>query len=276
MLNTHAAFFIATSKGDRLTVTLPENAELTAVLLNGEEVPKEVAVAANEFIIHLPPSAGQVSKFLLEISYSLKGARASKLIAPTLSKEIPVVNTLWRVWIPDGYYYLGHSRFFSQIPESDAQNSLYRLYQEQSGRPNVQFGGFKLVGQGQVYNYIRQGRPESLFVLAMSKELFSILVWAIVIAAGIFMLKVKGNNRVMIILGIILFMGILYQFHPVLVIRILKTAWFPITLVLLLWLAQWGFTNMPELRKNAALRRQKASETKQKKKAKPQTETKPE
>ena len=291
MLNTHATFFLATSKGERLAVTLPENAELTAVLLNGDEAPVEVGTVANERIVRLPPSAGQVSKFMLEISYGLKNARASKLIAPMLSKEIPVQQTLWRIWIPDGYYYLGHSRLFSQISNSQSQNMLNSLMAEQAlvtaeavavaGRS----GTFKLAGQGQVQNYIRQGRPESLFVLAMSKELFSILVWAVIIIAGILMLKVSANNRIMIILAVILAVGLLYLFHPVLVIRILKTAWFPSALVLLLWLARWGFTNMPELRKNATMRRQKAMEKKQelatakvettvKKKTKPQNDTK--
>ena len=279
MLNTHATFFLATSKGERLGVTLPENAELTAVLLNGDEAPVEVGAAANERIVRLPPSAGQVSKFMLEISYGLKNARASKLIAPTLSKEIPVQQTLWRVWIPNGFYYLGHSRLFSQISDGQSQNMLYSLMTEQA-----RSGSFKLAGQGQVHNYVRQGRPESLLVLAMSREGFSILVWAVIIIAGVLMLKVNGNNRVMIILAVILVGGLVYLFQPVLVVQILKTAWFPTALVLLLWLAQWGFTNLPELRKNAALRRQKAMERKKelalakasagtKKKTKPQTDT---
>ncbi len=275
MLNTYATFFIKTSKGDRLTVTLPKNAELTSVLLNGEEIQVESAPEADERIIHLPPSAGQVSKFVLEISYGLEKARASKLIAPTLSKEIPVLQTLWRVWIPEDYYYLGHSKVFSQIDAGKSQNFLYTLLREQYGPSNIPQTGFKLTGQGQVQDYITQGRHETLFLLAMSKESFSIFVWIIVIAAGIYMLRFKGNNRVMIILAIILVAGLIYLSHPVFVIRTLKTAWFPIALVLLLWLAKWGFTNMPELKKNAALRRQKSIENRKKKETKPQTDVKP-
>ena len=276
MLNTYATFFIKTSKGDRLTVTLPKNAELTSVLLNGEEIPVEAAPAANERIIHLPPSAGQVSKFVLEVAYGLKKARASKLIAPTLSKEIPVLQTLWRVWIPEDYYYLGHSKVFSQIDTNKSQGFLYTLLREQYGQSNIPQAGFKLTGQGQVQDYITQGRHETLFLLAISKDSFSIFVWAVVIIAGIYMLRFKGNNRVMIILAIILFAGIIYLYHPVLVIRTIRTAWFPIALILILWLAQWGFTNMPELKKNAALRRQKALEKKRNKETKPQTDVKPE
>ena len=173
-----------------------------------------------------------------------------------MSKEIPVQQTLWRVWIPEGFYYLGHSRLFSQISINNSQNLLYSLLREQYGDRIPPQTGFKLVGQGQVQDFIAQGRPESLFVLAMSKELFSIVVWAVIIIAGIVMLKVKGNNRVMIILAVILAAGVVYLFHPVLVLRIFKTGWFAIALVLLLWLAQWGFTKMPELRKKAAARRE--------------------
>jgi hypothetical protein len=263
MLNTHAAFFLATSKGERLTMTLPENAELTAVLLNGDEAPVEVGVSTNERIVRLPPSAGQVSKFMLEISYGLKDARASKLTAPALSKEIPVQQTLWRVWIPEGYYYLGHNRVFSQINSGYSMNMLNNLYMGQSGQGNMPPGGFKLAGQGQDYNFVRQGSPGTLSVIAMSKEFFSIIVWVIIVAAGVVMLKTTGNNRVMIILTVILFAGIIYLYQPILIIRILHTAWFPIILVLLLWAGQWYFTKMPEFKKNAAIRRQRALEKKQ-------------
>ncbi|MBN1973498.1 MAG: hypothetical protein JW787_07645 [Sedimentisphaerales bacterium] len=301
MLNTHATFFLATSKGERYTVTLPENAELTAVLLNGDEAPREVGVAANEFIVRLPPSAGQVSRFVLEISYGLKGARASKLTAPALSKEIPVQQTLWRVWIPEGYYYLGHSRVFSQISDGYSQNMLYSLTQEHyrlaaqqrsgAGQRNTPYqgdtqqggtyqgnmppAGFKLAGQGRNYNFNRQGSPGTLSVMAVSKEVFSILVWIVVIAAGILMLKIKGVDRVMIILAIVLAGGVIYLFQPVFVLRILSTAWFPIGLVLLMWIGRWGFAKMPEFQKNAALRKQKALENRQKKEIKQQAEAKP-
>jgi len=76
MLNTRALYLLATSQGDRLPVTLPAGAELTAVLLNGSETPVEKGVSPDELIVRLPPSAGQVSKFVLEISYGLKSVSA--------------------------------------------------------------------------------------------------------------------------------------------------------------------------------------------------------
>jgi hypothetical protein len=281
-LNTNATFFLQTSKGERLAMTLPEGAEITAVLLNGDEAPVEIGVSADERIVRLPPSAGQVSKFMLEVSYGLKGARTSKLTAPKLSEEIPVIHTLWRVWIPDGYYFLGNSKVFSQIKDYQSQNIFSLLQQEhyrqisQQRGGTVPSGGFKLPGQGRVYNFVRQGSPGKLSVIAMSKESFSIVVWILIVAAGIYMLKVKGHDRLMIILGIILFAGVIYLFNPILVVRILKTGWFPICLVLLLWLGKWYFIKMPEFKQNAALRRQKALEKKEKTETKKQTDTKSE
>ena len=282
MLNTHATFFLATSKGERLSMTLPEGAEITAVLLNGDEAPVETGVSANERIVRLPPSAGQVSRFMLEVSYSLKGARASKLTAPALSAEIPVQQTLWRVWIPDGYYFLGNSRVFSKISNNSSQNMFNSLLQEHyrlvSGQRSGagQPGGFNLAGQGRDYDFIRQGSPGTLSVMAMSKEFFSILVWLIIVAAGVIMLKLKGQDRIMIILAIVLVAGVIYLFNPILVARVLKTGWFAIVLVLLLWIGKWYFIKMPELKQNAALRRQKALEKKQQSQAAKKTDAKTE
>ncbi len=282
MLNTHATFFLETSKGERLAMTLPEGAEITAVLLDGDEAPVETGVSANERIVRLPPSAGQVSRFILEVSYGLKGARASKLTAPSLAEEIPVIQTLWRVWIPDGYYFLGNSRVFSPIQNYDSQNMLnsfvqehYRFDSSQRGQTRPT-GGFNLAGQGRDYNFVRQGSPGTLSVFAMGKETFSIVVWLVIVAAGIYMLKVKCQDRLMIILGVILFAGIIYLFNPVLVVRVLKTGWFPIGLVLLMWIGKWYFIKMPEFKQNAALKKQKNIEKKQANETKKQADAKPE
>ncbi|GAJ06683.1 unnamed protein product, partial [marine sediment metagenome] len=115
MLNTHATYLLATSQGDRLSITLPENAELTAVLLNGNEAATEIGIKPDERIVRLPPSAGQVSKFVLEISYGLKDVSARNLVAPALPKDIPVQQTLWRLWIPEDYSFLGYDRVFARL-----------------------------------------------------------------------------------------------------------------------------------------------------------------
>jgi hypothetical protein len=100
--------------------------------------------------------------------------------------------------------------------------------------------------------------------MAMSKESFSIVVWLLIIAAGISMLKLSGLNRLMVILALTLAAGIIHLFQPVLIQEVYKTGLFAVILVLLLWLGQWGFVKFPDLRKNAVLRRKKVMENRQK------------
>ncbi len=258
MLNTHATFLLATSQGNRLTVTLPAGAEVTAVLLNGDETPVEVGTNGNERIIRLPPSAGQVAKFVVEVSYGLKGASASALAAPTLPAEIPVQQTLWRLWVPDGVIFLGHSRIFSQLIDNQIYSMLSTL---QSGQTRPV--SFKLAGQGQALNFVRQGRGATLYVMAAGREFFFIMVWVIIVAAGAFMLKLDGFRRVLIILAAGLLAGIVHLFQPLLVRQVCQSGVFAAVLVLLLWLAQWGRLKLPQLRLAAANRRKAALEKKQ-------------
>ncbi|MHC4463936.1 MAG: hypothetical protein ACYS30_21250 [Planctomycetota bacterium] len=255
MLNTHAIYLLATSRGDRLPITLPSKAELTAVLLNGNETPVETGVSADERIVRLPPSAGQVSRFVLEISYGLKGASASKLIAPALPEEVPVQQTLWRLWIPQDWYFLGYDRVFSRLPSYQCQNMLQML-----GRNQPSQVAFRLPGQGKVLDFIRQGAPGKLSVTAMGKEVFSIIIWILIIAAGVYMLKLSGFHRVLVILAAGLVAGIVHLWSPLLVNQTLQTGIFAVILVILLWAAQWGFIKLPELRQSLAARKEAASE----------------
>jgi len=249
MLNTHAIYLLATSRGDRLPITLPSKAELTAVLLNGNETPVEVGVSADERIVRLPPSAGQVSRFVLEISYGLKGASASKLIAPALPEEVPVQQTLWRLWIPQDYYFLGYDRVFSRLSPYQCQKML-----------QTSEVAFKLTGQGKVLDFIRQGAPGKLSVTAVSKEVFSIIIWLLIIAAGVYMLKLSGFHRVLVILAAALVAGIIHLSSPLLVSQAIRTGVFAGILVVLLWAAQWGFIKLPELRQRLAARKETVSE----------------
>jgi hypothetical protein len=247
MLNTHATFLIATSQGDRLSVRLPEAAELTAVTLNGNETPVEAGASANERVIRLPPSAGQVSKYILEISYGLKGASAWGLVAPALPEQVPIQQTLWRLWIPEDYYLLGHRRIFSRLQPNQSQFMLGLLQQGQPGQL-----GFKLTGQGKAIDFVRQGPPDKLSVMLAGRELFNIAVWILTIAAGVLMLKLSGYRRVMIILAAGLIIGIIYLFLPLFVNQIILTGMFAGIIVLLLWAAQWGFVKLPALRRKPA------------------------
>ncbi len=84
-------------------------------------------------------------------------------------------------------------------------------------------------------------------------------------AAGVLMLKLGGFHRVLIILAAILLAGVLRLSLPLLIDHVLRTGIFAAILVLLFWLAQWGFPKFPELRQRWVAGRQKALEKKREK-----------
>jgi len=274
MLNTHASFLLATSVGERLPVALPANAELTAVLLDGNETPVEKDAAGQGIIVRLPPSAGQISRFVLEISYGLKDASALHLTAPALAQEVPVQQTLWRLWIPEDYCLLWHDKVFSQI--ADWRLAIAIPGGRRSQTENLPLGtpygelAFKLPGQGRDFNFIRQGAPGQLSVMVAGKEGLSVVVWALIIVAGVLMLRLGGFQRVLVILVAALAAGVVHLFAPLLVDRILGVGVFAMILVLLLWLAQWAYTRFPQLRQSWAARRQQAAQKKGQAKAQKQ------
>ncbi len=268
-LNTHATFMLATSQGDRLPITLPDGAKLTAVLLNGNEAPVETGVSADNYIVRLPHSAGQVSKFVLEISYGLNGIRASNLTAPMLPEEIPVQQTLWRLWIPENYYFLGYDRVFARLNSSQGNSMLRTMASRQPSQ--VQF---KLPRQGKDLNFIRQGAPGKLSVFVVGKEAFSILIWALIIAAGAAMLKLSGYHRALIILAAGLAAGLVHLYLPLLVSKVISAGFFAAVLVLLLWTAQWVFLALLKLHAKSAAKGQAAGQKAAKvKKQQPKSET---
>ncbi|MHC4741966.1 MAG: hypothetical protein ACYS8Z_08655 [Planctomycetota bacterium] len=263
-LNTHATYLLATSQGDRLPITLPKGHRLTAVLLNGSEAPTEMGLNADERIVRLPPSAGQISKFVLEIAYGLEGTSASNLTAPQLPKEIPVQQTLWRLFIPPDYCFLGYNRIFARLDPSQGRSMLNNLKVNQPSAVD-----FKLTGQGKELHFVRQGAPGKLSVLMISKEIFSIVLWTLILAAGIAMLKLSGFHRVMVILAAALVAGIIHLYLPLFVVKVLEIGIFAAVLVLLLWIACWLFAKLPQLQTSLAamrsavsLRRSKAKKEK--------------
>ncbi len=243
MCNMHATYVLATSQGDRLTITLPENAQLTAVLLNGNEAPVEMGMKPNERIVRLPPSAGQVARFVLEIACGLKNVSASKLTAPSLSSDIPTQQTLWRLWLPGDYLVLAHDRVFAKVHPTRTNSMIAAIARNQPIQVNL-----KLSGQGQPIDFIRQGAPGELSVTAMKKEIFNTIIWVIVIVAGVFMLKLSGFNRLLIVLGAALAGGVINLFQPMLIGAVASVGVFAALLIVLLWIGHWGFVKIPQLR----------------------------
>lgn len=235
-LNTHATFLIQTRRGDRLAVTMPDGAKLFAIMINGEEAPVESGASADQQIVRLPPSAGQVTKIVLEISYSLDGASSSKLEAPKLPSDVPVQQMLWRVWLPDELTVLAHDRDFAVLTRAQSDRLLRQFA---AGQPSAV--AFKLAPQGRQVNFIRQGAAGRLSITTAGRELFSILVWVIVAAAGVAMLKLRGFHRSVIILSAALVAAAVKLFAPLAVIEIVHAGKVAAVLVALLWLAQWVF-----------------------------------
>jgi hypothetical protein len=125
---------------------------------------------------------------------------------------------------------------------------------------------FNLSGQGKELNFVRQGAPGRLSVFIAGKGSAGFVIWALIIAGGAFMLRLSWHHRALIVLAVTVFAGFMHLFLPLLVYQVLRIGAFAILLVLLLWLAQWWFPKLPELRRRWAAGRQTALEKRQQKK----------
>ena len=246
-LNTHAIYLLVTSRGDRLPITLPADAKLFSVLLNGVEAAVEAGASPDQRIVRLPPAAGQASKVVLEITYSLDNVSAAHLAAPTLPDDVPVQQTLWRLWVPSEQNMLAYDRVFSCLDGYQFNNMLETLGQNQPCRV-----AFNLAPQGAAWNFVRQGPAGELSVTLIRRELFSVIVWAIVIVAGAAMLKLGGFHRSLVVLAAFLLAAIVRLFTPLLVRHFFFTGLWAGGVVILLWLAHWLFLKRPKRIKTAA------------------------
>ena len=250
-LNTNATFLLDTSRGDRLAVTLPRGAKLFAVLLNGSEAPVEKGGTAEEKIVRLPPSAGQVAKLVLEFRYGLTGASAWSLSAPQLPGEIPIQQTLWRVRIPSEDRLLWFSDVFSRL--GSGQQQLRELGRGYPGKVE-----FRFARQGTAWDFVRQGAPGELKIWTTGKEAFSILVWVVILVVGGAAVKLCGFHRCVLILVAGLLTIVVRLFAPLLVRQLVLSGFWAGLIVLGFWLAHWAFKCLP---KHVAGRRKKPPRT---------------
>ena len=184
----------------------------------------------------LPPSAGQVSRFVLEVSYGLDDASAANLTGPELDKDIPVQQTLWRLWVPQEDYVVSYDRTFARLARGEADALVATL---SSGQPSRV--AFKLAPQGRLWDFARQGPPGRLTVRLVGKEVFGIVLWLIILAAGAAMLKLDGFRRCLIVLAVVVVASVIHLFAPLLVRRAVGIGSWAGVIVLLLWLSQWVF-----------------------------------
>jgi len=236
---TRVVYLIATSRGDRFPIDLPAGATPYQFLVNGTEAAVIPGARPEQRIVRLPPSAGQVSRAVVEVVYGVEGG-SGQLAVPTLPKGIPFQQTLWRVWVPRDDVILHHDRSFSPITSFEANRTLAQLGQ---GWPVAV--SFDREGQGEVWNFTRPGAPGKLSLLRMPRRWFYIPVWVIVVAAGVAMLKLSWFRRALVVLGVVLAALVAQLFLPLLVSRLGLAAAPAAGLVVLLWGAHWLFVQMP-------------------------------
>jgi len=238
-LNTNATFLLDTSRGDRIAVTLPEESSGLRVLLNGQNAPVENGAAANVKIIRLPPSAGQVTKLVLELRYGMNVGRSGALSAPKLPDGIPVQQTFWRLIIPSEDRILWFDRAFARLRSGPEQ-----VRQMAQGYPSkVQL---RLAHQGQVFDLIRQGSPGELRVMKMPKETFSIAVWVLILIVGVAALKFAGFGRCVLVLIVALAAVVIRLFAPLLAREFVLAGYWAGMIVIGLWVAHWIFKSLPK------------------------------
>ncbi len=229
-LNARAVFLLSSSRGDRIEVSLPK-AEVYSFLLNGSEVAFEQPTA-DSYAVRLPPSAGQVSKQLLEVTYGVKKASTRHLPAPVLPESVPVQRTYWRIWAPADYRLLGYDRNFAREGETPPEMLVQMIW------PDHRAALSSFSSQGKLLCFGRQGPADELSVCLVSRLVLCGTVWLLVLGAGIYGLKYSGIRRLQVVLGLIALTSFIYLYQPLFVGGIAGAARWGIALVVVLWLAR--------------------------------------
>jgi hypothetical protein len=248
-LNTHAVFLLSTRRGDRLLVSLPKGAGegLFAVLLNGAEAPVEAGPTADQKVVLLPPAAGGVAKIVLELSYKLKDASARRLEAPALPDDVPVQQTLWRLRVPAEDRVLWFDRAFSRLGGYSGEGMMEQWASDAPAKV-----AFTLPPQGRAWDFVRQGGPGTLRVLLVGREVFSILVWIVIVGLGAWALRLGGFGRCVVVLAAILAVLVVRLLAPLLARELMLAGVWAAALVLAMWCAHWVFRKLPHIRRRKA------------------------
>jgi len=236
---TRVIYLVATSRGDRFPINLPPDATPYQFLVNGSEAAVIPGATADERIVRLPPSAGQVTRAVVEVVYGTEKGSAA-LAVPTLPKGIPFQQTLWRVWAPADDVILHYDRSFSPVASHQADSALTQLAQ---GWPVPV--AFDRQRQGEVWNFVRPGAPGELSLVRMPRRWFYIPVWIAVVAVGVGLLKLSWFRRAVVVLAAVLAALVAQLFLPLLVTRLALAAAPAAGLVALLWGAHWLFVQVP-------------------------------
>ncbi len=235
-LTARAVFLLSTSRGDRLSVTLPEGARVYPLLLNGQEVAVE-SPSDNVRVVRLPHSAGQVAKHVLEVTYGLEGVSGltRELPAPVLPDDVPVQRTFWLLWVPVESRLVAFDRDFAR-EQVGGMESLFNYVA--AGHPQHLS---KFPTQGRPLCFARQHRAPLFAVTLLSAEVLVVLVWVVVLAVGVVLLWFGWFVRAVAVLAAVSLAAIANLFVPLLVPVVLAAAVWPAMVVLALWVVHWLF-----------------------------------
>jgi tetratricopeptide (TPR) repeat protein len=122
-----AIYQLRTAGAQYLDVQLPENSRLLSLTVEGEVV-KPVGDRADRVRVQLPAKRDASRALTISVLYETPkgewqrtGAYAAR--APKLAKDIPVLRSQWRLYLPDGFEYTGLESNL-RVPEPESERPL--------------------------------------------------------------------------------------------------------------------------------------------------------
>ena len=108
---SQAVFQVRTAGAQYLDVRLPEKSRLLSLSVDGELV-KPVGERADQVRVQLPAKRDATSAVAVSILYETpqgewRGSGGYAARAPRLAKDIPILRSEWRLYLPDGFEYTG-------------------------------------------------------------------------------------------------------------------------------------------------------------------------
>ncbi|HWB59301.1 MAG TPA: hypothetical protein VG733_07405, partial [Chthoniobacteraceae bacterium] len=104
-----AAFYIRTVGDQFLEVTLPQDSSVLSLTVDDQAL-KPVAEKPGVVRVQLPATLDRTHETIVLLVYEThkqewKGSGGYSLVAPRLDARIPVLESHWRVWLPNGFAY---------------------------------------------------------------------------------------------------------------------------------------------------------------------------
>ena len=231
-LNGRSIFLLSTNRGDRLKVTFPAGSRIYGFFINGEEIQVEAADTQDARIVRLPPSAGQVSKIVLETTYGLQKASSKELPAPRLPEGVPVQRTWWRLWVPNDHQLLTYDRNFERpIHNTD----LTQIFSQTGSGHSRKVSSFD--PRIPLFQFEKQGDAATLKLGLHRKEFLGVLAWGGFLIFGVALMKIGYWDRIKISIVAAVLLGLSHLFQPLFADAMILHAWFPAQAVAILWVS---------------------------------------